>query len=186
MAGPKPWRTLASRTIIDDRWLKLRADDCATAEGRSVSPYYVIEVPDFVHVAALTDADELVMVRQYRQGSGLVHLEMPAGIIEPGDDDVVAAGVRELREETGYAAERWTVLAVWHANPARLTNRQHLVLAEGARRVGAPQTDGVESLSVELLPLRDARDAVLSGAMDSSQHVAAILRVVAELERRRA
>jgi 8-oxo-dGTP pyrophosphatase MutT (NUDIX family) len=184
VTAPRPWRTLASRYLVDDRWLKLRADDCETADGRAVSPYYVIEVPDFVEIAAITQDRQLVMVRQYRQGTRRIHLELPAGIIEADDADVAAAGARELREETGYAAQTWTALSVWHANPPRMTSRAHLMLAEGAHLAGAPQTDGVESLTVELVPLAQAREAVMSGEIDSSQHVAAVLRVLAELERR--
>jgi 8-oxo-dGDP phosphatase len=182
MQGPKPWETLSSRYLIENSWLSLRADECVTAEGRNVSPYYVIEAPDFVHIAAVTAARELVMVRQYRQGSRLTHLELPAGVIDPGDVDAAAAASRELREETGHEAGPWKTLAIWHANPARQTNRQHLLLAEGARLTSAPQLDGVESLTVELLPLKNARSAILNGEIDSAMHVAAVFRVLEELE----
>jgi 8-oxo-dGDP phosphatase len=184
MAEPKPWRTLSSRTIVDDRWLKLRADECETAEGRRVSPYYVIEVPDFVHVAALTAARELVMVRQYRQATGRIHLELPAGQIDAEDPDAIGAARRELAEETGYGAKGWRSVATWHSSPPRLTSLHHLVLAEDAHRVGEQQLDGAESLTVELRPLAAAKAAALSGEIDSTQQVAAILRIAAELEGR--
>jgi 8-oxo-dGDP phosphatase len=182
MRGPKPWKTLSSRYVVENGWLNVRADECVTAEGRPVSPYFVVEVPDFVHIAAVTAASELVMVRQYRQGSRLTHLELPAGVIDPGDADAAAAASRELREETGYEAGPWRTLAVWHSNPARQTNRQHLLLAQSARLTSAQQLDGVESLTVELLPLRKALSAIMSGDIDSALHVAAVFRVLAELE----
>lgn len=183
MIAPRPWKTLSSRYVLDDPWLKVRADDCETAEGRKVAPYYVVELPDFVHVAAITARAELVVVRQYRQGTQRIHLELPAGIIEAQDADPVDAARRELLEETGYEADGWRRLAVWNVNPARQANRQHLIIADQARSVAAQKLDGAESLTVELLPLDDAMDAVLSGAFDSTQHIAAVLRLIAELRR---
>jgi 8-oxo-dGDP phosphatase len=181
--APQPWRTLRSEIAFDGGWIKLRADTCQTGEGREVSPYYIVESPDFVHVAAITEDKRIVMVRQYRQGSGQNHLELPAGVIEPGDPDALAAGQRELREETGFEATAWRLLHVWHANPARMANRQHLVLATGARRVGAPRTDGTESLCAGLMSLSEARQAALDGSIDSTLHVASVLRALAELDR---
>jgi 8-oxo-dGTP pyrophosphatase MutT (NUDIX family) len=175
---PKPWVTLSSRIAFDGRWLKLRADECRTAEGRLVSPYYVIEAADFIHVAALTEDRRLVMVRQYRQGTGRSHLELPAGMIDAGDAGPLLAAQRELREETGYEAEGWREAAVWFANPARQSNRHHLFLAQGARLAGPAALDGDESLVVELVPLDEVEARIASGAIDSSLHVAAVLRAL--------
>jgi 8-oxo-dGTP pyrophosphatase MutT (NUDIX family) len=183
MKEPASWRTIDSSVAFDGGWVKVRADECITADGRSVSPYYILESPDYVHVAALTPERELVMVRQYRQGSRRAHLELPAGIIEAHDVDAVAAARRELREETGYVADDWRLLHVWEANPARMANRQHLVLATGARRLGDPDTDGVESLTSGLMTLAEASAAVLDGRIDTTLHIASILRVLLELER---
>jgi 8-oxo-dGTP pyrophosphatase MutT (NUDIX family) len=181
MKLPRPWITRSSRIVVDDRWLRLAADDCVTAEGRSVSPYYVLEAPHFAHIAAVTPDHQLVMVRQYRQGTRAIHLELPAGLIDPTDAHPQDAAVRELREETGYAAQDWRDIAQWHVNPARQNNSQHLFLALGAQRVSEVQLDGAESLVVELVPLKNALQKVLGGAVDSSQNVAAVLRILVEL-----
>jgi 8-oxo-dGTP pyrophosphatase MutT (NUDIX family) len=178
---PKAWITTSSQVAFDGGWVKVRADECLSAEGTSISPYYVIEAADYVHVAALTNAGELVMVRQYRQGTGQSHLELPAGIIEPTDVDAVAAGKRELREETGYEAPDWRLLHVWHANPARMANRQMLLLATGAARSMDAATDGVESLNSGVVALPAVRAAIAHGRIDSALHVASILRVLMEI-----
>ena len=143
-----------------------------------VSPYYVIESADFVHVAALTGERQLIMVRQYRQGTGRSHLELPAGMIDAGDDSPLVAARRELREETGYEATGWRETAVWFANPARQSNRHHLFLAEGARLAGPAALDGHESLVLELVPLGEVEALVAAGEIDSSLHVAAVLRAL--------
>src|SRR4051794_32365072 len=64
-AEPKPWTVKNSRDVIRDRWVKLRADDCVTAEGVEIAPYYVLEYPDWVHVVALDDEDHIILVEQY-------------------------------------------------------------------------------------------------------------------------
>jgi 8-oxo-dGTP pyrophosphatase MutT (NUDIX family) len=178
---PRPWTTRGSRVVLEDRWIRLAADDCVTAEGREVSPYYVLHQADFVHVAAVTDDRRMVMVRQYRQGSRLTHLELPAGMIDAEDADPLSAARRELREETGFDAAGWKELAVWFANPARQSNRQFLLLAEGAVRMGEAAPDGVESLVVELVPLADLPGLIASGAIDSTLHVAAVSRALMAL-----
>jgi hypothetical protein len=180
---PKPWLTLSSKLVFDGRWIRVRADECVSPEGAPISPYYVIEAADYVHVAALTDAAELVIVRQFRQGTRQPHLELPAGIIEPSDGDAIVAGKRELLEETGYTANGWRLLHTWHANPARTAQRQHLVLATGASRITHAATDGVESLTSGLVTLPELRTAIFEGSIDSAIHVASMLRVLAELER---
>jgi len=175
---PKPWVTLSSRVAFDGHWLKVRADECRTAEGAVISPYFVVESADFAHVAARTEDGRVVMVRQYRQGTRGVHLELPAGLIDAADADPLAAARRELREETGHEAEGWRIAAVWSANPARQSNRHHLFLADLARSVGAPKLDGHESLTVELVPVSELEAKIICGEIDSSLHVAAILRAL--------
>jgi 8-oxo-dGTP pyrophosphatase MutT (NUDIX family) len=178
MPQPKPWTTLSSRTVIDNLWLKVRADSCLNADGRVIDPYFVIEAPDFVHVAAITPDESLVMVRQYRQGSQAVHLELPAGMIDMADRSPLQAGQRELREETGFAADQWHVIANWWSNPARQNTRHHLLLATDARQIGQPMLDDAESLVVELVPMLDLPALVRTGGIDGAQHVAAILRIL--------
>jgi 8-oxo-dGTP pyrophosphatase MutT (NUDIX family) len=178
MPLPKPWTTISSRMALDDRWLKVRADRCQTAEGRIIDPYFVIEAPDFVHIAAITADEQMVMVRQYRQGSGTIHLELPAGLVDAGDKDTIEAAQRELREETGFVAESWERIAHWWANPARQDTRHHLLLAKGARRVGEQILDEAESLVMELIPMAELPARIRSGEIDGSQHVAAVLRIL--------
>jgi 8-oxo-dGDP phosphatase len=178
---PQPWVTLSSKTVFEDRWLRLQADECLTAEGRPVSPYYVLETQDYTHIAAITPSWELVAIRQYRQGSRAVHLELPAGVLDREDDHALAGAKRELLEETGFSASFWQHLATWHANPARQSNRHHLFLATGAEKRAAPVLDGHESLVTELIPVGDLMSLVLSGGFDSLPQVASVLRVLAAL-----
>jgi hypothetical protein len=172
----QPWKTASSTPVIADRWVNLRADQCVTSAGVEISPYYVLTYPDWVHIVAITDADQLVLVEQYRHGAGVTCLEIPAGAIDPGDTDPIAAGRRELLEETGFAAEDWRVVSALYANPANQTNRVHTVLAVGARRVAHPDLeDGEAGMIVRCRPIAEVLAGLSSGVLAQSMQVSGVL-----------
>lgn len=98
--------------------------------------FFLVRTPDWVNVVAITTAEELVLVRQYRHGTRTFSLEIPGGLIDAHEDDPALAAVRELREETGHTAERFELLGSMTPNPAIFTNRCHTFLATGCRRGG--------------------------------------------------
>jgi 8-oxo-dGTP pyrophosphatase MutT (NUDIX family) len=171
---PKPWTVKNSRVVIRDRWVKLRADDCMTAEGAEISPYYVLEYPDWVHIVALDDADHVVLVEQYRHGFGDLSLEVPAGAIDREDPSVLAAAARELEEETGYVAEQWRSFGKHSPNPATHTNFCHTVLALGARPSGRKLNDPTEQIKVVRVPVRDAARLAAEGTLTNAMQIASL------------
>lgn len=173
------WTVRRSSHVRRDRWISLREDECVTPEGVVVAPYYVVEYPDWVHVVALDDHDRLLLVRQYRHGTAEFTLELPAGRIDRADADALAAGARELAEETGCAARALRLLAVHAANPANQTNRIHTVLAEGVRQVQAPSDDPRERIEVVWLSLDQAVARALSGEMQTLFQVGSLLLALA-------
>jgi len=170
--GPHPWRVESSRHIVKDRWLGLRADRCVTQRGAVLDPYYVLEYPDWVHVAAFDAEDRLILVRQYRHGARALSLELPGGMMDDHETDPVATGVRELLEETGYAADSFEHLARLSPNPATHANGAHVILATGARLAAAAAPDASEDIAVERVPWPAALEMALSGEMIHAQHVA--------------
>jgi ADP-ribose pyrophosphatase len=147
-----PWDIVRSRYIVDDRWLKLRADDCLTSSGKSVSPYYVLEYPPWVSVVALTPDKDIVVIKQYRHGIRQFILEIPGGAVEEEDDSIVAAARRELKEETGYQAGEFTEVGNISANPVNHTNDIYFFLAFNARKVSEPTPEFTEQIEVLQMP----------------------------------
>ncbi len=96
-----------------------------------------------MNVIALTDREDVVLIRQYRHGIGEVTLEIPGGLMDA--DEPLAAAKRELLEETGYRAEEWIDLGYVHPNPAIQNNRCYTFLALGAKLAGAQSLDEVKN-----------------------------------------
>jgi 8-oxo-dGTP pyrophosphatase MutT (NUDIX family) len=121
-----------------------------------------MESTDWVNAVALTDAGNMVLIRQWRPGSREISLEMPGGMVDPGESPLEAAQ-RELLEETGYRASKWTALGAVDPNPAIQNNHCHTFLAEGAVRVGVAQQDGSEDIETLELPIAEVERAIASG-----------------------
>lgn len=140
--------------------------------------FSVIECTDWVNIIALTAEREVVLVRQFRAGSAAVCLEIPGGMVDPGES-AAAAAARELFEETGYRAPSWQRLGAVAPNPAIFGNQLHIFLAEGAYRAGAPEPEGSEVIDVELLPLPAVWRAIREGSIDHALVVAAFAHLAA-------
>jgi len=180
---PLSWTTQRSRHVLRDQWISLRADDCLTGEGVEISPFYVLEYPDWVQVVAIDEADHLILVEQYRHGLGAISLELPTGGVDEHDADPVAAARRELREETGYEAADWQLIASLAPNPANQSNRCHAVLALGARKVGEAHDDPTERSRILRVPVEEAARLVRQGAVLQAMHVAAISLALSHINR---
>jgi len=135
--------------------------------------FYRIRSPAWVNVVALTHRDELVMVRQFRHGAHAVTLEIPGGMVDPGESPAEAAA-RELLEETGYRAGRLASLGSINPNPAIFTNRCHMQVALDCEAVAEIQNSPTEETVVELLPLAELPGTLRAGGIDHALVVAAL------------
>jgi ADP-ribose pyrophosphatase len=124
--------------------------------------YDVKAEPDTAAVLALSEDDDVVLVRQYRAGPEQVVLELPGGAIEPGEDPVEAAR-RELLEETGFAGDLRPVGKLLDC--AYSTRERYAFTATGCRRIADPSPHEGEHLEVALLPLGDFVALVRGGRL---------------------
>jgi 8-oxo-dGTP pyrophosphatase MutT (NUDIX family) len=168
----KSWTFLNSRSIADYSFVRLREDWYRLEPTGAEAPFVVCDSADWVLVIALTTDEQVVLVRQYRHGIREVVLEVPGGIIDAGES-LEQAAARELREETGFTAERVRVLGRMIPNPAINSASCHAVLAEGCHRTGEPTPDPFEKFEVLLCPLAGIPEMIRSGELRHALVIAA-------------
>ncbi|HEV8114419.1 MAG TPA: NUDIX hydrolase [Planctomycetota bacterium] len=173
----RPWPKLSTRRGESMVLFRPRWDTLRNPRTNEVMERLVLETPDWVNVVAFTDEGKLVCVRQFRFGTGVITLEIPGGALDPREPHEAAAR-RELREETGYTAERWSYLGSVEPNPAFQDNLCHHWLAEGARHTHDLELDSGEDIEVAELSLEEVRAAVARGEIRHSLVLTALARVL--------
>ncbi|TBY47226.1 NUDIX hydrolase [Rhizobium leguminosarum bv. viciae] len=175
----KPWSVTASRITYEDRWIRVRSDDCVTADGTVIAPFHVLDYPDWINVIPLMPDGRVLLTREYRHGRGEIVAGLVAGGVEPGDsktgDAAMTAARRELREETGYEASTFVKLLTSYPNAANHSNVVTSWLALGLSKVGEPAFDPGEKVDLLFADLAVTLGDLQSGAVImQSMHVAAL------------
>ena len=161
---PSRWEKLGQTTQAKTVVFELQSVHYRHPARGTERDFVVIRAPDWVNVLALTPDERLVLVRQFRFGIDAFSLEIPGGVMETGEDPV-EAGLRELREETGFTGGRAWLLGSVHPNPAIQSNRCHIVLVEDAVRTAALEWDTDEEIEVTTLPADEVFALARGGAV---------------------
>ena len=173
-----PWPKLGSKMLGDYRIFTIRQERKTSPRTGREHDFFVIDSSNWVNVIALTPDRQLVMVEQFRHGSETVELEVPGGIIDPEDANPAVAGVRELREETGYEGEAARLIGQVWPNPAIQSNTCYTVLVENCRCVHELAFDHDEDLATRLVPVAELPGLVAAGRVRHALVVVALYHFV--------
>lgn len=171
-------KTISSEMIYEGAILNLRRDQVCVRDDRT-SYREIVEHNGGVAVAAVTEDGQMLMVRQYRKAAEQVVLEVPAGKRET-DEDPMFTAMRELREETGYSAQKFRHLTSFYSSIGYSTEVIHIYMATGLTP-GETDFDENEAIDTESYPVGELKQMVLSGQIIDGKTIAAILLVAAEL-----
>ncbi len=172
-------RLISSRTVFEGRLIAVRVDEVELPGGARATRE-IVSHPGAVVIVPLLGEGRVVMIRQYRPAAGKVLWELPAGVLEEGEQPEEAAR-RELAEEIGYQAEELTPLFSTYLSPGFSSEVAHLFLARGLRKVDA-RAEPDESIRAVSLSLCEAVEMVGRGEV---QNAAAICGLLAAAERER-
>lgn len=163
------YEILSSEYINKHIYFTARKDSYVLPDGKIVDPYFVVELPTSVVAMAITENNEVLMVKQYRHPVQEELLELPGGFIDPGEQPMQSVE-RELMEETGYRFDSFQYLGSTAANPGVLNNVTHLFIALGGKKVSEQQLDHNEAIDVLLKPLEEVRNLLRHSEIKQSMH----------------
>jgi 8-oxo-dGTP pyrophosphatase MutT (NUDIX family) len=167
-----PWRIIQSKVALKDKWMHLRVDEVETADGSILSPYYVIENPDWGAVIALSTEGKILLQEQYRHGTKETRWELPGGVIDDGESP--AEGIRrELLEETGCEARSFDYLITLSPNPVTHSTKAHFFVARDVRQVQEQDLDAGEEIQTAWFSLTEVLELIDSGGFCQGVHLGA-------------
>ena len=166
-------KTLSSKVVNDGKVIRIEKDDVELANGK-LTFREVARHPGGVVILALKDSETILLVKQFRYPTRQVALELPAGKLEKGENPDFAAK-RELEEETGYRAEKWTSLGYINTTPGFCDEKLHLYKAENLTFIGEHPDDG-EIIKAEEIKFPDLMQKIKLGEINDAKTLCAILR----------
>jgi 8-oxo-dGTP pyrophosphatase MutT (NUDIX family) len=173
---PETWKRKASEEIADCRVFKVRKDFCERTSDRIEHTFFVVENPDWVNVIALTKDEQVVLIEQFRHGTEEIIWEIPGGMIDAGEEPIIAAA-RELVEETGFAAREIIPLGKSRPNPAIQNNWIYHFLALDCEKIKDTAFDEHESIFSKLVALEEIEPLIENGDITHSLVLAAFYKL---------
>ena len=166
------WPFVCDEREEDFRVFVARVKVAMHPQSKQQHRFTVLRGADWTNVIAITKDEKVVLIRQFRHGTDRVTLEIPGGAVDAGETHREAAA-RELLEETGYVANRWTQLGGVHPNPALQNNVCSTWLAEGVVQLSEPRLDEGEAIEVKTVALSDIKPLIARGEITHALVVAA-------------
>ena len=167
-------RRVSSKTIFEGRIIKVTLDQAELPNGK-LAAREVVEHPGGVAVLALEEDNTTYLVKQFRYPIQQLLLELPAGKLD-GPEDHLLAAKRELSEETGLEAAKWTYLGYTLASPGFCDEALHMYLARGLTRK-RQHLDEDEFLDVVTMPFGQLVEQVMDGTITDGKTVSTTLKV---------
>lgn len=170
------WKIKETEHVLDSEYVKVDKDDVLLPHGREIKDFYKVTIKDCAAIVALKADGKMVLKKEYRHCYGEELIEIPAGVLEDGEDPLNVAK-RELQKETGYRSDKWTYLGKTVESPAKFTNYIHIYLAEDCEKVSDQKLDYGEDIEVLEVGMDEAVEMIMDNEIICSSSIGAILKV---------
>jgi 8-oxo-dGTP pyrophosphatase MutT (NUDIX family) len=176
------YEVTASRTVYDGAIISVRVDTVTMPDGVS-KDREVVEHAESAAIVAVDNQHRVLLIEQYRHAVGCTLTELPAGLRDDDDPDLLATARRELREEVGLTATHWSELVAMRTSPGILTEFARVYLARGLTQGDRDPDASSEEEGLELrwVPLTEAVADVRAGRITDAMAVAGLLAAHVEL-----
>jgi len=163
------WKKLSSVYLSKHIYFTARHDRCEMPGGNIVDTYFVVEMPESVCAMAITENEEVVLVKQYRHPIEESIYELPGGFVDENETAETAIS-RELQEETGFQFSEFQFLGRVAANPGVLNNYTSLYLATGGKKVTEQVLDHNEEIEIIFFSLDEVRAMLMNNEIKQALH----------------
>jgi ADP-ribose pyrophosphatase len=170
----KKWKKLSEEVLIKTPIFEFKSCDLFDFQKNANHKFYVLDSKDWVNIIPITKNNEIVLIRQYRAGSDEITIEVPGGIIEPGETPEQTAK-RELEEETGCLAKEFKKIGEVYPNPAFITNKCHYVVALDVEPGGTIHFDPSEYIEKFTVPMSEVSKMIKRGEIKHAITIDAFL-----------
>ncbi len=161
------WETISEEPAGDFRIFSMRELVAKSPRTGKNHKFVLLDGSDWINIIAVTVDKKIVLVKQYRFGTSNFELEIPGGIIE-NSEEPIEAGIRELREETGYIGSDPKYLGYVDPNPAFQTNKCHTVLIQNCEKLYEQDLDPGEDIKVEVTSEKSIQRYIDAGTIRNS------------------
>lgn len=173
-------KTVSSEEIFNGKIVKLRVDQVKMPKG-NLAVREIVEHPGGVGIVAVTDNDEIIMVKQFRKPVEKPIYEIPAGKLDNGEEHRLC-GIRELEEETGYKAKNFDYLGFMYPSPGFSAEITHVYLATGLIE-GEVHLDPDEYLDVEYIPVEKVKEMIMNNEINDAKTIFGVFKALEILKK---
>ncbi len=159
------WTLSPDRVLLKTPVVTIKTGPVLCKRSGKQKDFYFFDFPDWVNVVALTTERDMIMIKQFRYGSDRMEIEIPGGMINDGEDPL-AAGCRELLEETGYTGTHARIIGKVCPNPAIQSNYCYTVVVENAVKVAEPSMDEMEDIECFLKSELQVMELIATGSLN--------------------
>ncbi len=175
-----PWKTISSKIVYQNPWIKVREDKIIHPDGKK-GTYGVVESPPSVFMVALTEEQEVYLVKQYRYTTGIFSWELPGG--NTNNQAPLIAAKRELKEETGLEAKSWKELGKFQSMNGVSSEIGYAFLAQDLTQTSSNKMEEEGIKELKKFPLKQVFNMIKVGEITCSLSITTLTQVLISIGR---